>query len=323
MTPNATDRFTGRASDYVAGRPSYPEESLDALFDGLGDPAALTVVDLGAGTGIAARLLAARGVRVIAVEPNAAMREHAVPAANASWKAGTAEQTGLARASVDLAAAFQAFHWFDHEVALREMTRIVRPGGRAAVVYNERDDMTVARVWGRHAIRSHRLERYMASDDPDFERKVTDVIGLYLNPPAHAAVFCVDEKTAIQALDRLDPVLPLSPGRAEPHGFEYYRHGTLSLYAAFDTKTGEVLGKTAARHTSAEFVAFLTDLVARQPRRKGIHVIVNDLSAHKTKLASLLGGSPAGAFEFHADLLVLAQSSRALVFDDRTGPYRT
>lgn len=143
--------------------------------------------------------------------------------------------------------------------------------------------MMVARVWRKHALRPHRLERYMASNDPDFETKAADIIGLYLNPPQHAAVFCVDEKTAIQALNRKDPVLPLSPGRIERHGFEYYRHGTLSLYAAFNTKTGEVLGKTAPRHTSAEFVAFLTDIVANQPRRKEIHVIADNLSAHKTK----------------------------------------
>ncbi len=142
--------------------------------------------------------------------------------------------------------------------------------------------MMVARVWARHGLKPHRLERYMASDDPAFERKAADVIGLYLHPPQHAAVFCVDEKTAIQALDRLDPVLPLSPGRAERHGFEYFRHGTLSLYAAFNTRTGEVLGRTAARHTSAEFVAFLIDIVAHQPRRKEIHVILDNLSAHKT-----------------------------------------
>ena len=144
--------------------------------------------------------------------------------------------------------------------------------------------MMVARVWRKHALRPQRLDRYMASDDPDFEVKAADIIGLYLNPPQHAAVFCVDEKTAIQALDRLDPVLPLSPGRVERHGFEYFRHGTLSLYAAFNTKTGEVLGKTAARHTSAEFVAFLTDLVVNQPRGKEIHVIADNLSAHKTHL---------------------------------------
>ena len=142
--------------------------------------------------------------------------------------------------------------------------------------------MMVARIWAKHGLKPHRLDRYMASDDPDFEAKAADVIGLYLNPPAHAAVFCVDEKTAIQALDRLDPVLPLSPGRIERHGFEYYRHGTLSLYAAFNTKTGKVLGKTAARHTSAEFVAFLADIVAHQPKRKDIHVICDNLSAQKT-----------------------------------------
>src|SRR3970282_769081 len=111
-----------------------------------------------------------------------------------------------------------------------------------------------------------------------------DIIGLYLNPPQHAAVFCVDEKTAIQALNRKDPVLPVSPGRAERHGFECHRPGALSLYGASNSSTGEVLGKPASRHTSAEFVAFLTDLVVNQPRRKEIHVIADNLSAHKTQL---------------------------------------
>jgi transposase len=88
---------------------------------------------------------------------------------------------------------------------------------------------TIHRAWKQAGLKPHRMERYMASNDPEFEAKAADIIGLNLNPPQHAAVFCVDEKTAIQALDRLDPVLPLSPGRAERHGFEYYRHGTLSL----------------------------------------------------------------------------------------------
>ena len=143
--------------------------------------------------------------------------------------------------------------------------------------------MMVARVWRRARLKPHRIERYMASNDPDFEFKAADIIGLYVKPPQHAAVFCVDEKTAIQALDRLDPVLPLSPGRLERHGFEYYRHGTLSLYAALNTRSGEVVGKTAARHTSQEFVAFLTDLVANQPPGKELHLIADNLSAHKTK----------------------------------------
>ena len=92
----------------------------------------------------------------------------------------------------------------------------------------------------------------------------------------------MDEKSAIQALDRLDPVLPMSPGRAERHGFEYYRHGTLSLYAALDVKTGKVHGKTAARHTSDEFVGFLQQVTSQCKRKQEIHMILDNLSAHKT-----------------------------------------
>jgi len=141
----------------------------------------------------------------------------------------------------------------------------------------------VAKTWQRAGLQPHRFERYMQSDDPDFEAKAADVIGLYVNPPDHAAVFAVDEKTAIQALDRLDPVLPLSPGRAERHGFEYYRHGTLSLLAALDTQSGEVFGHTVPRHTSAAFVDFLSDIVAMQPTRREVHVIADNLSTHKTQ----------------------------------------
>src|SRR3984893_8545884 len=141
----------------------------------------------------------------------------------------------------------------------------------------------VARVWARAGIQPHRLRRYMASTDPEFEEQAADIIGLYLKPPLNAAVFCVDEKSAIPALDRLDPVLPLSPGRAERHGFEYYRHGTLSLYAALHTKSGEVLGQTVPRHTSAAFVEFLGEIVASQPRRRAIHVIADQYSTHKTQ----------------------------------------
>ena len=153
--------------------------------------------------------------------------------------------------------------------------------------------MRVARTWAKAGLRPHQLRRYMTSDDPDFEKKAADVIGLYLKPPLNAAVFCVDEKTAIQALNRLDPVLPLSPGRAERHGFEYNRHGTLSLYAALNTQSGEVLGKTTPRHTSAEFVAFLRQLVAGQPPEREIHVIADNLSAHKTdKVKAFLESQP-------------------------------
>jgi transposase len=158
---------------------------------------------------------------------------------------------------------------------------------------------TVQRVWTQLRLKPHRLDRYMASDDPAFEQKAADIIGLYLKPPQHAAVFCVDEKTAIQALDRLDAVLPLSPGRAERHGFEYYRHGTLSLYAALDVKTGQVQGMTAGRHTAKEFIAFLEGLVTRTGWAKEIHIVLDNLSAHKTRdVENFLAQHPQVRFHF-------------------------
>ncbi len=175
------------------------------------------------------------------------------------------------------------------EARILELTRRPPPDGsthwscRKLAKYLRVSHMMVARVWQRAGLKPGRIERYMASNDPEFETKAADVIGLYVKPPQHAVVFCVDEKTAIQALDRNDPVLPLSPGRLERHGFEYYRHGTLSLYAALNTRTGEVMAKTAAHHTSQEFVAFLADLVAHQPRGQEIHIIADNLAAHKTK----------------------------------------
>jgi transposase len=132
-------------------------------------------------------------------------------------------------------------HWSTRKIAAEVGTNHVR----------------VTRILAKAGLQPDRLRRYLSSNDPEFEEKAADIIGLYLKPPVNAAVFWVDEKSAIQALDRLDPVLPLSPGRAERHGFEYYRHGTLSLFAALNTQSGEVLGKTSTRHTSAEFVAFL------------------------------------------------------------------
>lgn len=142
----------------------------------------------------------------------------------------------------------------------------------------------VHRVWKEAGLKPHRLERYLASDDREFESKAADILGLYLRPPQHATVFCVDEKTAIQVWDRIDPVLPLSPGRAERHGFEYYRHGTLSLYAALDAKTGRVHGRTTDRHTSRDFVAFLEGVVVLCWPRQQIHIILDNLAAHKTQL---------------------------------------
>jgi transposase len=154
-------------------------------------------------------------------------------------------------------------------------------------------------VWKETGLKPHRIERYLASDDPDFESKAADIIGLYLNPPQHLAVFCVDEKTAIQALDRLEPVLPLSPGRAERHGFEYYGHGTLSLNAALDMQSGKVLGKTAARHISQEFVELLAEVVERAPAPEVHIIILDNLSAHKSQVVrDFLAAHPNVHFHF-------------------------
>lgn len=140
---------------------------------------------------------------------------------------------------------------------------------------------TVMRVWHKAGLQPHRLRRYMASPDPDFEAKAKDILGLYLEPPKNAAVFCVDEKTAIQALDRSQPALPLRPHQPERHAVEYVRHGTVSLFAALEVHSGKVLGRCAPRHTSAQFVEFLDQAVAGH-RRKAIHVILDNLAVHKS-----------------------------------------
>lgn len=133
-----TGRFSNRADDYARYRPTYPRDAIDALLRGLGTPEALLAVDVGAGTGIASRLLAERGVRVIAVEPNRAMREAGVAHPGVSFVDGTAERLPVADGAADLVLAAQAFHWFRPEPALSEMARALRAGGRLALVWNRR-----------------------------------------------------------------------------------------------------------------------------------------------------------------------------------------
>lgn len=157
-TCDPTGRFSDRAADYVRFRPSYPPEAIDAIVDGLGDPASLSAADVGAGTGIMTRLLAARGVRTFAIEPNAAMREagerldpsnrarqgaaRSVHAAAITWLAATAESTTLDDASVDLVVCAQSYHWFEPERACGEFGRILRPRGRLALIWNDGDEST-------------------------------------------------------------------------------------------------------------------------------------------------------------------------------------
>jgi SAM-dependent methyltransferase len=134
----STERFSSRAPAYASYRPAYPSEAIDAVLAGLGDAHDLTIADVGAGTGISARLFADRGAAVVAIEPNAAMREAATGHPRVRWIDGIAERTGLAGASVDLVAACQAFHWFAMQAAMSEFARIARR--RAALLQYERDE---------------------------------------------------------------------------------------------------------------------------------------------------------------------------------------
>src|SRR5690606_18195082 len=135
-----TTRFTERAGEYERFRPGYPDAALDLALEGLGEPRGLTVADVGAGTGIFARALAGRGCRVIAVEPNEAMRQVAPAHKNIVWRDATGEDTGLAPASVDLVTCAQAFHWLKPEQAIGEFCRILKPGGRIALLWNIGDE---------------------------------------------------------------------------------------------------------------------------------------------------------------------------------------
>src|SRR6185436_1173267 len=123
----------------------------------------------------------------------------------------------------------------------------------------------VHRVWQRHDVQPHRVERFKLSKDPRFEEKVRDIVGLYLNPPDRALVLCVDEKSQIQALDRTAPVLPLRPGLPERQTHDYKRHGTTTLFAAFNILNGKVIGTCQQRHRSREFVRFLNHLEKATP----------------------------------------------------------
>ena len=141
---------------------------------------------------------------------------------------------------------------------------------------------TVGRIWRAFALQPHRSETFKLSKDPLFIEKVRDMVGLYLNPPDRALVLCVDEKSQIQALDRTQPLLPMRPGQAERRTHDYKRHGTTSLFAALDVKTGTVIGELHRRHRSAEFHKFLDTIDLRVPRHLDVHLILDNYGTPKT-----------------------------------------
>ena len=143
---------------------------------------------------------------------------------------------------------------------------------------------TVHRIWRAFSLQPHRSETFKLSADPLFVDKVRDIVGLYLNPPDHALVLCVDEKSQIQALDRTQPLLPMRPGQAERRTHDYRRHGTTSLFAALDVKAGTIIGKCMPRHRAQEFRRFLDTVEKHVPTDLDIHIVMDNASSHKTKL---------------------------------------
>jgi len=141
---------------------------------------------------------------------------------------------------------------------------------------------TVSRIWRAFALQPHRSETFKLSKDPLFVEKVRDIAGLYLNPPDRALVLCVDEKSQIQALDRTQPLLPMRPGQVERRTHDYKRHGTTSLFAALDVKTGKVIGEFHRRHRSAEFRKFLDTIDQAVPARLDVHLVMDNYGTHKT-----------------------------------------
>src|SRR2546426_2110487 len=142
--------------------------------------------------------------------------------------------------------------------------------------------MMVHRVWQRYDVQPHRVEKFKISNDPKLEEKVRDIVGLYLNPPDRALVLCVDEKSQIQALDRTAPILPLRPGLPERQTHDYKRHGTTTLFAAFNILNGKVIGSCLPRHRGKEFAKFLNQVEKQVPPDLDVHIILDNYSTHKS-----------------------------------------
>jgi transposase len=140
---------------------------------------------------------------------------------------------------------------------------------------------TIQRLWSGHGLQPHRTETFKLSTDPRFVEKMSDVVGLYLNPPDKALVLCIDEKSQIQALDRSQPSLPMKPGRCETMTHDYKRHGTTTLFAALSLLDGTVIGSCYPRHRHKEFLKFLAILDRDTPRELDLHVILDNYGTHK------------------------------------------
>ena len=158
---------------------------------------------------------------------------------------------------------------------------------------------SVQRILEAHQLAPHRIRTFRLSNDPKFADKLKDVIGLYVDPPEHAVVLSVDEKSQIQALDRTQPGLPMKPGRAGTMTHDYKRHGTTTLFAALNVLDGSVIGHNMKRHRHQEFIRFLNAIEAKVPKRKTIHAIVDNYATHKhPKVRAWLARHPRWTFHF-------------------------
>jgi transposase len=144
--------------------------------------------------------------------------------------------------------------------------------------------MTISRIWRAFGLQPHRTDTFKLSPDPLLIEKVRDIVGLYMNPPDHALVFCVDEKSQIQALDRTQPLLPMQPGQLERGTHDYKRNGTTSLFAALELKTSRVIGQLRRRHRSVEFRRFLDVIADQVPAGLEVHLILDNYGTHKTAI---------------------------------------
>lgn len=142
---------------------------------------------------------------------------------------------------------------------------------------------TVSRIWRAFGLKPHRSESFTLSTDPCFVEKVRDVVGLYMDPPGNALVLCVDEKTQVQALERSQPVLPMRPAQAERRTHDYYRHGTLALFAALNVATGQIISATKPKHRTKEFLNFLRQIEREVPAELDVHLILDNYATHKTE----------------------------------------
>jgi transposase len=141
---------------------------------------------------------------------------------------------------------------------------------------------SVGRIWAEAGLKPHLVRTFKVSNDPQFEEKVTDIVGLYLNPPDRALVLCVDEKSQVQALDRTQPGLPLKKGRAATMTHDYKRHGTTTLFAALDVKSGLVIGECKPRHRAREFIQFLKQIDRCVQDHLDVHLVLDNYATHKT-----------------------------------------